>query len=208
MSTNANQQGPRPGRRRRAERARRAREAPQRKRATPSTSPSDGADALAVASGEHPRTSSSPTSRCRGWTASSSSRELRGQDSDLPVIVVTAFGDVASAVAAMRAGADDYLTKPVDFDALARRDRARARAPRAPRRGREPAPAAPRARRRRPRRASSARARRCRRSIASRARSRRRARRCSSPARAAPARELARGDPRARARAPRRRSSR
>jgi two-component system response regulator HydG len=30
------------------------------------------------------------------------------------VIVVTAFGDVASAVAAMRAGADDYLTKPID----------------------------------------------------------------------------------------------
>ena len=68
--------------------------------------------------------------------------------------------------------------------ALERRDAAR--------RGREPAPAAARARRRGPRRASSARARRCRRSTASRARSRRRARRCSSPARAAPASELAR----------------
>ncbi len=44
--------------------------------------------------------------------------KLREQDVHLPVIVVTAFGDVASAVAAMRAGAEDYLTKPVDFDAL------------------------------------------------------------------------------------------
>jgi two-component system response regulator HydG len=43
---------------------------------------------------------------------------LREQDPDLPVIVVTAFGDVGSAVTAMRAGAADYLTKPVDFDAL------------------------------------------------------------------------------------------
>ena len=44
--------------------------------------------------------------------------KLREQDQDLPVIVVTAFGDVSSAVGAMRAGAEDYLTKPVDFDAL------------------------------------------------------------------------------------------
>src|SRR5438045_1306057 len=44
--------------------------------------------------------------------------KIRGQDADLPVIVVTAFGDVSSAVSAMRAGAEDYLTKPVDFDAL------------------------------------------------------------------------------------------
>ncbi len=44
--------------------------------------------------------------------------KLRAQDPDLPVLVVTAFGDVASAVNAMRAGAADYLTKPVDFDAL------------------------------------------------------------------------------------------
>ncbi|WP_437935069.1 sigma-54-dependent transcriptional regulator [Sorangium sp. So ce341] len=44
--------------------------------------------------------------------------KLREQDPALPVIVVTAFGDVSSAVQAMRAGAEDYLTKPVDFDAL------------------------------------------------------------------------------------------
>jgi two-component system, NtrC family, response regulator HydG len=45
-------------------------------------------------------------------------KRLRAQDVDLPVLMVTAFGDVASAVKAMRAGAEDYLTKPVDFDAL------------------------------------------------------------------------------------------
>jgi two-component system, NtrC family, response regulator HydG len=44
--------------------------------------------------------------------------KLHEQDADLPVIVVTAFSDVSSAVSAMRAGAEDYLTKPVDFDAL------------------------------------------------------------------------------------------
>jgi two-component system response regulator HydG len=44
--------------------------------------------------------------------------KLREQNAEIPVIVVTAFGDVASAVGAMRAGAADYLTKPVDFDAL------------------------------------------------------------------------------------------
>ena len=36
----------------------------------------------------------------------------------IPTVVATAFGDVSSAVEAMRAGAEDYLTKPVDFDAL------------------------------------------------------------------------------------------
>jgi two-component system response regulator HydG len=44
--------------------------------------------------------------------------KLRATYRDVPVIVVTAFGEVSTAVQAMRAGADDYLTKPVDFDAL------------------------------------------------------------------------------------------
>jgi two-component system response regulator HydG len=44
--------------------------------------------------------------------------QLRAQKSAIPVIVATAFGDVSSAVGAMRAGAEDYLTKPIDFDAL------------------------------------------------------------------------------------------
>jgi two-component system response regulator HydG len=43
---------------------------------------------------------------------------MRAQKLSTPVVVTTAFGDVSTAVAAMRAGAEDYLTKPVDFDAL------------------------------------------------------------------------------------------
>jgi two-component system response regulator HydG len=45
-------------------------------------------------------------------------KNLRAQDAELPVVVVTSMQDTSSAVAAMRAGAEDYLTKPVDFDAL------------------------------------------------------------------------------------------
>jgi two-component system response regulator HydG len=45
-------------------------------------------------------------------------RKLHELDAELPVIVATAYGDVASAVEAMRAGATDYLTKPIDFDAM------------------------------------------------------------------------------------------
>jgi len=44
--------------------------------------------------------------------------KLRERAPDLPVLVVTASGEVTSAVAAMRAGAEDYLTKPIDFEAL------------------------------------------------------------------------------------------
>jgi two-component system response regulator HydG len=44
--------------------------------------------------------------------------QLRARSIEVPVIVATAFGEVSTAVAAMRAGAEDYLTKPLDFDAL------------------------------------------------------------------------------------------
>ena len=37
---------------------------------------------------------------------------------DVPVIVITAFGKLDAAVAAIRAGAYDFVTKPLDFDAL------------------------------------------------------------------------------------------
>ncbi|MBX3260504.1 MAG: sigma-54-dependent Fis family transcriptional regulator [Labilithrix sp.] len=44
--------------------------------------------------------------------------KLREQDPELPVIVTTAFGDVSNAVDAMRKGAADFITKPIDFDVL------------------------------------------------------------------------------------------
>jgi len=45
-------------------------------------------------------------------------KELHERHRDLPIIVVTSAAEVRSAVAAMRAGAIDYITKPVDFDEL------------------------------------------------------------------------------------------
>ncbi len=44
--------------------------------------------------------------------------KLRESDPDLPVIVMTAFGEVETAVKAMRAGARDYLSKPVNVEEL------------------------------------------------------------------------------------------
>lgn len=37
---------------------------------------------------------------------------------EIPVIVITAFGDIQTAVAAMKLGAADYLTKPLNWDEL------------------------------------------------------------------------------------------
>jgi DNA-binding NtrC family response regulator len=45
-------------------------------------------------------------------------QKLRSQEDPPAVIVMTAFGAVSSAVDAMRAGAAEYLTKPINFDEL------------------------------------------------------------------------------------------
>ncbi|MCK5686865.1 sigma-54-dependent Fis family transcriptional regulator [bacterium] len=44
--------------------------------------------------------------------------EIHRRDSNIPVIVITAFGSIPNAVEAMRKGAYDYLTKPIDYDLL------------------------------------------------------------------------------------------
>jgi DNA-binding NtrC family response regulator len=46
-------------------------------------------------------------------------KKLRGMEDPPAVVVMTAFGAVDSAIDAMRAGAEDYLTKPLNFDELA-----------------------------------------------------------------------------------------
>ena len=46
---------------------------------------------------------------------------VRERDLDLGVMLVTGFGSIESAVEAMRVGADDYLTKPVDLYELRQR---------------------------------------------------------------------------------------
>lgn len=45
-------------------------------------------------------------------------RELRAMNPEVPVILMTAFGTVETAVNAMKEGASDYLTKPIDLDEL------------------------------------------------------------------------------------------
>ncbi len=77
----------------------------------------DGKDALAVAA-EHPPEVVVTDLKMPEMDGMTLLGKLRESDRDLPVIVATAFGDVSSAVAAMRAGASDYLTKPIDFEAL------------------------------------------------------------------------------------------
>jgi DNA-binding response OmpR family regulator len=50
--------------------------------------------------------------------------EIRRMRRDLPVIMVTARDDVASKIGALDRGADDYITKPFNFDELLARIRA------------------------------------------------------------------------------------
>ncbi len=45
-------------------------------------------------------------------------RQLRSEYPDTSVILITAFGTVHTAVEAMKAGAYDYITKPIDYDEL------------------------------------------------------------------------------------------
>ncbi len=45
-------------------------------------------------------------------------KKIRSSEDPAAVVVMTAFGAVASAVEAMRAGAAEYLTKPLNFDEL------------------------------------------------------------------------------------------
>ncbi len=43
---------------------------------------------------------------------------IRTEYSEVPVVIMTAFASIQSAVEAMRAGAYDYLTKPIDYEEL------------------------------------------------------------------------------------------
>jgi DNA-binding response OmpR family regulator len=45
-------------------------------------------------------------------------RELRAAGANLPIIVVSGYDDDANRNQAQEAGANDYLTKPLDFDQL------------------------------------------------------------------------------------------
>ena len=43
---------------------------------------------------------------------------IRKIDTDIPVVIITAFGTIQSAVEAVKLGAYDYLTKPIDYNEL------------------------------------------------------------------------------------------
>lgn len=55
-----------------------------------------------------------------GLGALSLIEEIRKKDSDIPVVVMTAYSSVENAVAAIKKGAEEYLTKPLDISALKR----------------------------------------------------------------------------------------
>lgn len=45
-------------------------------------------------------------------------RELKSEEPSIPVIIITGHGDVASAVECMKAGASNYISKPIDHPLL------------------------------------------------------------------------------------------
>lgn len=45
-------------------------------------------------------------------------RQAKALDPDVTVIVITGYCDIGSAISALRRGAEDYLSKPFDFDEL------------------------------------------------------------------------------------------
>ncbi|HEY4059109.1 MAG TPA: response regulator, partial [Kofleriaceae bacterium] len=55
----------------------------------------------------------------KGTTGLEVSQKVAQDRPDIPVIVLTAFGSFETAVGAIRAGAYDFVTKPVEIEALA-----------------------------------------------------------------------------------------
>jgi two-component system response regulator HydG len=56
--------------------------------------------------------------RMAGMSGIEALREIKARQADLPVLIMTAYSDVKSAVEAVKAGAYDYLSKPLEFDDL------------------------------------------------------------------------------------------
>ncbi len=101
----------------------------------------------------------SPKATTRPWSASTAERcdavvtdiKMRGRSGielcawlranrpDVPVIVITGFGTLDTAIAAIRAGAYDFLAKPFEVEELDYRARPRAAPPEPARGGEAPA---------------------------------------------------------------------
>jgi DNA-binding NtrC family response regulator len=85
-----------------------------------------GCDVLAVASGKEALGVLEEVTpdlvitdlRIPGMSGMDILKSIRADHPELTVIMVTAYGTVKTAVEAMKAGAYDYLTKPIDYDEL------------------------------------------------------------------------------------------
>ena len=86
-----------------------------------------GCDVVAVASGNEALAALEEVTpalvitdlRIPGMSGMDLLKLLRADHPELTVIMVTAYGTVRTAVEAMKAGAYDYITKPIDYDELA-----------------------------------------------------------------------------------------
>jgi two-component system, NtrC family, response regulator AtoC len=78
----------------------------------------NGADALAALS-EHDVDVVVTDLHMKGMTGLEVCQHIVADRPDIPVIVLTAFGSFETAVGAIRAGAYDFVTKPVEIEALA-----------------------------------------------------------------------------------------
>ena len=78
---------------------------------------SSGEQALKVLSEEDPH-AALVDMRMPGMDGLELLREIKARRPELPVVLLTAFGSVGSAVEAMKKGAFDYLTKPADNEEL------------------------------------------------------------------------------------------
>ena len=77
-----------------------------------------GAEALEVAAAHAPDAIISDVA-LPDWSGIQLVGELRRLDPERPVILITAYGTIDAAVEAMKLGALDFLTKPLDYDKLA-----------------------------------------------------------------------------------------
>ncbi|HVA79596.1 MAG TPA: sigma-54 dependent transcriptional regulator, partial [Candidatus Binataceae bacterium] len=76
-----------------------------------------GAAALQIAASEHPDLLISDL-RMSGMTGHQLQARLKSVAPELPVVIITAFGSIQTAIESMRLGAFDYITKPFGNDEL------------------------------------------------------------------------------------------
>jgi two-component system, NtrC family, response regulator HydG len=78
---------------------------------------SDGASALALIRAQ-PVDVILMDMRMSGMDGIEATRLIRRHNPAIPILIMTAYSSIATAVEALKSGASDYLTKPIDFDAL------------------------------------------------------------------------------------------